>query len=120
MSEIQILNWEKSNQPISEELLRRNFPRPDYRVSPVIYRNGDAHFPGSARVGLLFVLEGKCKCSFGRKNEISVVLDAGQYVNFPEGSYCIEPLENQDAKIAFVWNTAKMFEEFFPHHPTSK
>lgn len=117
MNEIEIKNWTEYGRSISEESIRSFFPRPEYRVTPRLCRANKIIIPGAARSGLLFVLEGKCKCSFGQKIPIFVTLDAGQYINFPEGSYEIEPLEDKDAKIAFVWNVAKVLEKFFPGHP---
>lgn len=117
MSSIEIKECLEGSHEISEELINKIYPKPEYRVTPRLYRADKILIPGTARAGLFFVLDGKCKCNFGGDDGISIVLGAGQYINFPEGRYQIEPLENKDAKIVFVWNVAKLFKEIFPDHP---
>lgn len=114
MNNFEIFSWKELGREISEDLIRINFPQPEYRVSPKKYRGGEVLPPGAARAGLLFVLRGKCRCDFGVDGRVSIVLDAGQYVSFPEGRYQIEPLDGQDAEVAFVWNVLKIFNEVFP------
>ena len=114
MSNFEILEWNGWDQEISEDSIRAKFPPPEYRVSSRKYRNDENHPPGAARAGLLFVIKGRCKCNFGRGDEMPVILDSGQCVKFPEGRYQIEPLEGEDAEIVFVWNVLKLFGEIFP------
>ncbi|WP_143047795.1 cupin domain-containing protein [Variovorax sp. YR266] len=114
MNNYEVLNWKGLGQEISEDLIRVDFPPPEYRVSSKKYRSSEVLPPGAVRAGLLFVLRGKCKCGFGVDDGVSIILDAGQYVSFPEGRYQIEPLDGQDAEVAFVWNVLKIFNEIFP------
>jgi hypothetical protein len=62
-------------------------------------------------------LRGKCKCSFGKDESRSAFVEAGQYVHFLEGTYRIEPLNQQDAETAFVGNLADLLKENFPNNP---
>lgn len=114
MSNMEIKNWGDYGKPIPEKSIRENFPQPEYRVAARLYRANKVLIPGAARAGLFFVLNGKCKCSFGGDDGVSILLEAGQYINFPEGTYQIESLENQDAKIAFVWNIENYASRFLP------
>ncbi|MFL9670230.1 MULTISPECIES: hypothetical protein [unclassified Variovorax] len=110
MSDFEILECNVWSQENFENAIREKFPPPEYRVSSRKYRSDESCPPGAARAGLLFVVNGKCRCKFG-SDEIPVVLGSGQYVNFPEGRYQIEPLEGKDAEIVFVWNVSKLFKE---------
>lgn len=114
MSGFEVFEWNESAQEISEDLIRAKFSRPEYRLSSKKYQNNENRPAGAARAGLLFVIKGKCRCNFGGDDEISIILKSGQYVNFPEGSYQIEPVEGKDVEVVFVWNVLKLFKEIFP------
>lgn len=111
---LNILNFNGAGREVSEDLIRFKFPRPEYRVSSRIYRNDESHPPGAARAGLFIVISGKCRCRFGGNDEIQIVLESGQCVNFPEGRYQIEPLNGENAEIVFVWDVLRLFGEIFP------
>lgn len=117
MSGIDDLSWCEPGKEVSKDLLQRQFTSPQYRVTTKIYRACESRPPGAARAGILFVLRGKCKCSFGKDEGLSIFLEAGQYVHFLEGSYRIDPLNQQDAEIAFVWNLVNLLRESFLSHP---
>lgn len=108
MNSLIVLNWDASEQEISESAIRLKYPRPDFRVTTKFYKSGEVRHPAIAREGLLFVFRGKCRCSFGENLECSITLEDGQYVSFPAGDYTVEPLERRDASIALVWDVQEI------------
>ncbi|MET3461738.1 hypothetical protein [Variovorax atrisoli] len=110
MEDLKILEWSPLGGILSEEAVRMKFPPPEYRVSPKFYKNSEVRPPASAREGLFFVLSGKCRCIFGGEKKLTAILEAGQYVNFPSGEYRVEPLDDRDVEILFVWNVLKIIE----------
>ena len=106
---MRVLNWvDISEMPISEVEIQRKFPSPTFRVSRSVYRRNELRPQGSARQGLCFVVEGRCRCYFGAQQTDPVELAQGQYVEFPTGTYRIEPLDGRDAVVVKVWNLAAL------------
>lgn len=86
--------------PLTLEAIRAlHLPSSHYRISPKNYE-APAVVPGASIAGRLYVLSGACVRTVGAW---SVSLEAGMFVDFPEGDYQVEVRGEQQAQLVYVW-----------------
>jgi len=97
---IEVKKWNEIDE-LSEDLLKSRYsPRSKYRVSGYDYESGSS-IPGAHRKGMMFVISGSCKYTFG---EHSAILHKGSYFDIQSGTYQLSVLGNKSLKIVFVWD----------------
>ena len=104
---IEVIKWNE-DEPLSECLLRKRFsPSSKYRVSSSTYQPG-AHFPGTTREGLIFILAGECQYEF---SDSKVTLREGTYARLPSGHYWFSAIGNNPVTTIDVWDLEQVIKE---------
>ncbi len=88
------------NGSMSEYAIRNAFvPQTNYQISKSTYPSGTS-FPGAARPGTCFVVQGACRYCFG---DDSVDIAAGEFAELPEGEYTFCVIGDEELVMVRVW-----------------
>jgi hypothetical protein len=96
-----VKKWDSTQDgELSEATVRRKLDHPErYRISSRRCAPG-ASFPGTARAGTVYVIEGMCRYVFG---DSQIDLKSGQYCDLPEGEFRLDVVGDQEVEIVRTW-----------------
>ncbi len=97
--------WNPEDGELSVELLRKRFPRNQFRVSPRSYPAGTRSVAFS-RAGTVYVLAGRCHFRVGDQE---IACCAGDVVEIPEGRQDIIVPETSSVQFVQVWDLRWFF-----------
>ncbi len=97
--------WNPEDGELSVELLRKRFPRNQFRVSPSSFPAG-TRFVAFSRAGTVYVLAGLCDFRVGDQE---IACCAGDVVEFPEGRQDIIVPETSSVELVRVWDLRGFF-----------